>query len=177
MSTKNDKYTINIDFSAAYDGDKSDATVSIRDSEGVNISSHKSGDNKDKTDDILTALFDDVVNQIVNRKPKNRTREEELEEKLNSAVIDNKVLQARLNKLQAAYDAQVKANEKPACTFKPENPYVVNMPKADLVNTNVTEKPATKQAPKKPEPKTHKEAADAIFDEWYGRFLDNFFKL
>lgn len=177
MPTKNDKYTINIDFSAAYDGDKSDATVSIRDSEGVNISSHKSGDSKDKTDDILTALFDDVVNQIVNRKPKNKTREEELEEKLNSAVIDNKVLQARLNKLQAAYDAQVKSNERQTCAYKPESPYVVNRPKEDIANINVSKKPATKQAPKKPEPKTRKEAADAIFDEWYGKFLDNFFKL
>lgn len=108
-----DNYTINIDFSASYGKDKENAgvTCSVRDSEGLNVSKHK----KIEGDDIDTALaeiFDDVIGNIVESKTsKPKTKEEELQAKLDSMEIDNKVLKARLGKLQDAYDTLVKSNQ------------------------------------------------------------------
>ncbi len=105
-----DNYTINIDFSASYGDDKENAgvTCSVRDSDGLNVSTHKKIDGED-IDSALAEMFDDVIRSIVASKTtKPASKEEELQAKLNSMAIDNKVLQARLDKLQKAYDVLAK---------------------------------------------------------------------
>lgn len=119
-----DNYTINIDFSASYGDDKENAgvTCSVRDSDGLNVSTHKKIDGND-IDTALAEMFDDVISSIVvSKTSKPKTKEEELQAKLDSMVIDNKVLQARLGKLQEAYDALVKINQNKCtceCRTKP----------------------------------------------------------
>lgn len=119
-----DNYTINIDFSASYGDDKEKAgvTCSVRDSDGLNVSTHKKIDGND-IDSALAEMFDDVIGSIVASKTSNpKTKEEELQAKLDSMSIDNKVLQARLDKLQKAYDALVKINQNKCtceCRTKP----------------------------------------------------------
>lgn len=105
-----DNYTINIDFSASYGDDKENAgvTCSVRDSDGLNVSTHKKIDGED-IDSALAEMFDDVIGSIVASKAtKPASKEEELQAKLDSMAIDNKVLQARLDKLQKAYDVLAK---------------------------------------------------------------------
>lgn len=105
-----DNYTINIDFSASYGDDKENAgvTCSVRDSDGLNVSTHKKIDDED-IDSALAEMFDDVIGSIVASKAtKPASKEEELQAKLDSMAIDNKVLQARLDKLQKAYDILAK---------------------------------------------------------------------
>ena len=105
-----DNYTINIDFSASYGEDKENAgvTCSVRDSDGLNVSTHKKIDGED-IDSALAEMFDDVIGSIVASKAtKPASKEEELQAKLDSMAIDNKVLQARLDKLQKAYDVLAK---------------------------------------------------------------------
>lgn len=105
-----DNYTINIDFSASYGEDKENAgvTCSVRDSDGLNVSTHKKINGED-IDSALAEMFDDVIGSIVASKAtKPASKEEELQAKLDSMTIDNKVLQARLDKLQKAYDVLAK---------------------------------------------------------------------
>lgn len=134
-----DNYTINIDFSASYGKDKENAgvTCSVRDSEGLNVSKHK----KIEGDDIDTALaeiFDDVIGNIVESKTsKPKTKEEELQAKLDSMEIDNKVLKARLGKLQDAYDTLVKSNQNKRtceCKTKPTADKKINDPCAKVAS-------------------------------------------
>ena len=134
-----DNYTINIDFSASYGKDKENAgvTCSVRDSEGLNVSKHK----KIEGDDIDTALaeiFDDVIGNIVESKTsKPKTKEEELQAKLDSMEIDNKVLKARLGKLQDAYDTLVKSNQNKCtceCRTKPSADKKIHDPCAKVTS-------------------------------------------
>lgn len=134
-----DNYTINIDFSASYGKDKENAgvTCSVRDSEGLNVSKHKKIDGDD-IDTALAEIFDDVIGNIVASKTsKPKTKEEELQAKLDSMAIDNKVLQARLGKLQEAYDTLVKSNQN-KCTCegktKPSTDKKINDPCAKVTN-------------------------------------------
>lgn len=126
-----DNYTINIDFSASYGKDKENAgvTCSVRDSEGLNVSKHKKI-NGDDIDTALAEIFDDVIGNIVASKTtKPKTKEEELQAKLDSMAIDNKVLQARLDKLQEAYDTLVKSNQNKCtceCKTKPSADKKIN---------------------------------------------------
>ena len=126
-----DNYTINIDFSASYGKDKENAgvTCSVRDSEGLNVSKHKKI-NGDDIDTALAEIFDDVIGNIVASKTtKPKTKEEELQAKLDSMAIDNKVLQARLGKLQEAYDTLVKSNQNKCtceCRTKPSTDKKIN---------------------------------------------------
>lgn len=134
-----DNYTINIDFSASYGKDKENAgvTCSVRDSEGLNVSKHKKIDGDD-IDTALAEIFDDVIGNIVASKTsKPKTKEEELQAKLDSMAIDNKVLQARLGKLQKAYDALVKSNQDKCtceCRTKPSIDKKINDPCAKVTN-------------------------------------------
>ena len=138
-----DNYTINIDFSASYGKDKENAgvTCSVRDSEGLNVSKHKKIDGDD-IDAALAEIFDDVIGNIVASKTsKPKTKEEELQAKLDSMAIDNKVLQARLGKLQKAYDTLVKNNKNKCtceCNTKPTADKKINDPciKAENTSTN-----------------------------------------
>lgn len=116
-----DNYTINIDFSASYGDDKENAgvTCSVRDSDGLNVSTHKKIDGED-IDSALAEMFDDVIGSIVASKAsKPASKEEELQAKLDSMAIDNKVLQARLDKLQKAYD--VLAKKTPFMNYNPKS--------------------------------------------------------
>lgn len=134
-----DNYTINIDFSASYGKDKENAgvTCSVRDSEGLNVSKHKKIDGDD-IDTALAEIFDDVIGNIVASKTsKPKTKEEELQAKLDSMAIDNKVLQARLGKLQKAYDTLVKSNQDKCtceCRTKPSIDKKINDPCAKVTN-------------------------------------------
>lgn len=134
-----DNYTINIDFSASYGKDKENAgvTCSVRDSEGLNVSKHKKIDGDD-IDTALAEIFDDVIGNIVASKTsKPNTKEEELQAKLDSMAIDNKVLQARLGKLQKAYDTLVKSNQDKCtceCRTKPSIDKKINDPCAKVTN-------------------------------------------
>lgn len=134
-----DNYTINIDFSASYGKDKENAgvTCSVRDSEGLNVSKHKKIDGDD-IDTALAEIFDDVIGNIVASKTsKPKTKEEELQAKLDSMAIDNKVLQARLDKLQKAYDTLVKSNQDKCtceCRTKPSIDKKINDPCAKVTN-------------------------------------------
>lgn len=134
-----DNYTINIDFSASYGKDKENAgvTCSVRDSEGLNVSKHKKIDGDD-IDTALAEIFDDVIGNIVASKTsKPKTKEEELQAKLDSMAIDNKVLQARLGKLQKAYDTLVKSNQDKCtceCRTKPSVDKKINDPCAKVTN-------------------------------------------
>lgn len=135
-----DNYTINIDFSASYGKDKENAgvTCSVRDSEGLNVSKHKKIDGDD-IDAALAEIFDDVIGNIVASKTsKPKTKEEELQAKLDSMAIDNKVLQARLGKLQKAYDTLVKSNQNKCtceCSTKPSADKKINDPCIKAENT------------------------------------------
>lgn len=135
-----DNYTINIDFSASYGKDKENAgvTCSVRDSEGLNVSKHKKIDGDD-IDTALAEIFDDVIGNIVESKTsKPKTKEEELQAKLDSMEIDNKVLQARLGKLQKAYDTLVKSNQDKCtceCRTKPSDNKKINDPCVKAENT------------------------------------------
>ena len=134
-----DNYTINIDFSASYGKDKENAgvTCSVRDSEGLNVSKHKKIDGDD-IDTALAEIFDDVIGNIVASKTtKPKTKEEELQAKLDSMAIDNKVLQARLGKLQEAYDTLVKSNQNKCtceCRTKPSTDKKINDPCVKVTN-------------------------------------------
>lgn len=134
-----DNYTINIDFSASYGKDKENAgvTCSVRDSEGLNVSKHKKIDGDD-IDTALAEIFDDVIGNIVASKTsKPKTKEEELQAKLDSMAIDNKVLQARLGKLQEAYDALAKSNQDKCtceCRTKPSAGKKINDPCVKVTN-------------------------------------------
>lgn len=134
-----DNYTINIDFSASYGKDKENAgvTCSVRDSEGLNVSKHKKIDGDD-IDTALAEIFDDVIGNIVASKTsKSKTKEEELQAKLDSMAIDNKVLQARLGKLQEAYDTLVKSNQDKCtceCRTKPSTDKKINDPCVKVTN-------------------------------------------
>lgn len=134
-----DNYTINIDFSASYGKDKENAgvTCSVRDSDGLNVSKHKKIDGDD-IDTALAEIFDDVIGNIVASKTsKPKTKEEELQAKLDSMAIDNKVLQARLGKLQKAYDTLVKSNQDKCtceCRTKPSIDKKINDPCAKVTN-------------------------------------------
>ena len=132
-----DNYTINIDFSASYGKDKENAgvTCSVRDSEGLNVSKHKKIDGGD-IDTALSEIFDDVIGNIVESKTsKPKTKEEELQAKLDSMEIDNKVLKARLGKLQEAYDTLVKSNQnKCECKTKPTADKKINDPCAKVTS-------------------------------------------
>lgn len=134
-----DNYTINIDFSASYGKDKENAgvTCSVRDSEGLNVSKHKKIDG-DGIDTALAEIFDDVIGNIVASKTsKPKTKEEELQAKLDSMAIDNKVLQARLGKLQEAYDTLVKSNQDKCtceCRTKPSTDKKINDPCVKVTN-------------------------------------------
>lgn len=116
MQTKNDKYTLDINFSATYDDKSGKATVSIKDSDGLDVSTSKVLDDSkpDAVDDMLADLFDEAVDLLINR-PAPKSLEEQLQDKVNSLTIDNKILQERLNKLQAAYDTKVKELDKSKC--------------------------------------------------------------
>ena len=135
-----DNYTINIDFSASYGKDKENAgvTCSVRDSEGLNVSKHKKIDGDD-IDTALAEIFDDVIGNIVESKTsKPKTKEEELQAKLDSMEIDNKVLQARLGKLQKAYDTLVKSNQDKCtceCRTKQSDDKKINDPCVKAENT------------------------------------------
>lgn len=109
MQAKNDKYTLDINFSATYDDAGGVATVSIWDSDGLDVSTRKALDNSDPDgfDNMLSDLFDETVNCLL-AKPAPKSHEEQLQDKVNSLTIDNKILQERLNKLQAAYDEKAK---------------------------------------------------------------------
>lgn len=128
-----DNYTINIDFSASYGKDKENAgvTCSVRDSEGLNVSKHKKIDGDD-IDTALAEIFDDVIGNIIESKTsKPKTKEEELQAKLDSMEIDNKVLKARLGKLQDAYDTLVNSNQNKytcECKTKPAADKKINDP-------------------------------------------------
>ncbi len=113
MQTENDKYTLDINFSATYDDKGGEANVSIRDSDGLDVSTRKVLDDSkpNAIDDMLTDLFDEAVDLLIN-KPAPKSLEEQLQDKVNSLAIDNKILQERLNKLQAAYDTKVKELDK-----------------------------------------------------------------
>lgn len=113
METENDKYTLDINFSATYDDKSGKATVSIRDSDGLDVSTSKVLDDSkpNAVDDMLADLFDEAVDLLIN-KPTPKTLEEQLQDKVNSLTIDNKILQERLNKLQAAYDTKVRELDK-----------------------------------------------------------------
>lgn len=134
-----DNYTINIDFSASYGKDKENAgvTCSVRDSGGLNVSKHKKIDGDD-IDTALAEIFDDVIGNIVASKTsKPKTKEEELQAKLDSMAIDNKVLQARLGKLQKAYDTLVKSNQDKCtceCRTKPSIDKKINDPCVKVTN-------------------------------------------
>ena len=134
-----DNYTINIDFSASYGKDKENAgvTCSVRDSEGLNVSKHKKIDGDD-IDTALAEIFDDVIGNIVASKTsKPKTKEEELQSKLDSMAIDNKVLKARLGKLQEAYDTLVKSNQNKCtceCKTKPSEDKKINDPCAKVTS-------------------------------------------
>lgn len=136
-----DNYTINIDFSASYGKDKENAgvTCSVRDSEGLNVSKHKKIDGDD-IDTALAEIFDDVIGNIVASKTsKPKTKEEELQAKLDSMAIDNKVLQARLGKLQEAYDTLVKSNQDKCtceCRTKPSTDKKINDPCVKVTNAD-----------------------------------------
>ena len=134
-----DNYTINIDFSASYGKDKENAgvTCSVRDSEGLNVSKHKKIDGDD-IDTALAEIFDDVIGNIIASKTsKPKTKEEELQAKLDSVTIDNKGLQARLGKLQEAYDTLVKSNQNKCtceCRTKPSTDKKTNDPCVKVTN-------------------------------------------
>jgi hypothetical protein len=134
-----DNYTINIDFSASYGKDKENAgvTCSVRDSEGLNVSKHKKIDGDD-IDTALAEIFDDVIcNIVASKTTKPKTKEEELQAKLDSVAIDNKVLQARLGKLQEAYDTLVKSNQNKCtceCRTKPSTDKKINDPCVKVTN-------------------------------------------
>lgn len=116
MQTKNDKYTLDINFSATYDDKSGKATVSIKDSDGLDVSTSKVLDDSkpDAVDGMLADLFDEAVDLLINR-PAPKSLEEQLQDKVNSLTIDNKILQERLNKLQAAYDAKARELDKSKC--------------------------------------------------------------
>lgn len=134
-------YSISVGFTTSYDDKTTSATVKVRDSDGLNINSTKTGKAED-TDTIFDDLFRDVTSQVLNRsKPKEPKLEELTPEQLvakvkelqaenaalakkhadvkdenNSLKIDSNVLKLRLDKLQKAYDAQAKQSR---CPTKP----------------------------------------------------------
>lgn len=104
-------YTINAILSAAYDDNSSEATLTFKDSTGVNVTSHKKMDSGN-TEDILTEVLYDLVNKIVasaSKKADSKQAEkdlakenERLMKELNALKVDNKVLSQRLNSIMNA---------------------------------------------------------------------------
>lgn len=151
MQAKNDKYTLDINFSATYDDAGGVATVSIWDSDGLDVSTRKALDNSDPDgfDNMLSDLFDETVSRLLD-KPAPKSQEEQLQDKVNSLTIDNKILQARLNKLQAAYDEKAKEldkskAEKDKCSYQNGKtprvpPRQVKRPRTDEEMANLLDK-------------------------------------
>lgn len=122
MASNTDSYGINICFSAIYnDSDDSEAAITVKDSDGLYVESHRSGED---IDEVLCQIFSDVEDGIKEHMYGTEDAVEDnsnkLEEQIKSLEIDNHVLEERVRTLQDELN-KIKGAEKACGCNKNEN--------------------------------------------------------